>query len=117
MFAYLRRPPGFYRRVFLLALPVVLQNLITTSLAFMDTFMVGLLGSEEMAAVTVANTPLFVMQLLLFGIQSGLRRAHQPIPGQAPNLAPPLMGRGFPAQCAALQCGARAAARKIPLFW
>lgn len=71
MFAYLRRPPGFYRRVFLLALPVVLQNLITTSLAFMDTFMVGLLGSEEMAAVTVANTPLFVMQLLLFGIQSG----------------------------------------------
>ena len=71
MFFYLRQPSGFYRRVFTLALPVVLQNLITTSLGFMDTFMVGLLGSEEMSAVTVANTPIFLMQLLLFGLQSG----------------------------------------------
>ena len=71
MFPYLRQPKGFYRRVLLLALPVVLQNLITTSLGFMDTFMVGLLGSEEMSAVTVANTPIFFMQLLLFGLQSG----------------------------------------------
>ena len=70
-FSYLQQPPGFYKRVFLLALPVVLQNLITTSLGFMDTFMVGLLGSEEMSAVTVANTPIFIMQLLLFGLQSG----------------------------------------------
>ena len=71
MFPYLRQAPGFYRRVLTLALPVVLQNLITTSLGFMDTFMVGLLGSEEMSAVTVANTPIFLMQLLLFGLQSG----------------------------------------------
>ena len=71
MLECLRQPEGFYRRVFLLALPVVLQNIITTSLGFMDTFMVGLLGSEEMAAVTVANTPVFIMQLLLFGLQSG----------------------------------------------
>lgn len=71
MLSYLRRPPGFYRRLLILALPVVLQNLITTSLGFMDTFMVGLLGSEEMSAVTVANTPIFIMQLLLFGLQSG----------------------------------------------
>lgn len=71
MLSYLRQPLGFYRRLFTLALPVVLQNLITTSLGFMDTFMVGLLGSEEMSAVTVANTPIFIMQLLLFGLQSG----------------------------------------------
>ncbi len=69
--SYLRRGAGFYRRLFLLALPVVLQNLITTSLGFMDTFMVGLLGDAEMAAVTVANTPVFIMQLILFGLQSG----------------------------------------------
>ena len=70
-FSYLRQPSGFYRRLLTLALPVMLQNLITTSLGFMDTFMVGLLGSEEMSAVTVANTPIFIMQLLLFGLQSG----------------------------------------------
>lgn len=69
--SYLHQPKGFYRRIFTLALPVVLQNLITTTLGFMDTFMVGLLGSEEMSAVTVANTPIFVMQILLFGLQSG----------------------------------------------
>lgn len=71
MFYFLRQPEGFYRRVFRLALPVVLQNFITTSLGFMDTFMVGLLGSEEMSAVTVANVPVFIMQLVVFGLQSG----------------------------------------------
>lgn len=45
MFSYLRQPKGFYRRLFLLALPIIVQNLITTSLGFLDTFMVGLLGS------------------------------------------------------------------------
>ena len=70
-FSYLRREPGFYRRVFTLALPVVLQNLITTSLGFMDTFMVGLVGQEQMSAVTVANVPIYIIQLIVFGLQSG----------------------------------------------
>ncbi len=70
-FNYLHREPGFYRRVFTLALPVVLQNLITTSLGFMDTFMVGLVGQEQMSAVTVANVPIYIVQLIVFGLQSG----------------------------------------------
>ena len=70
-FSYLRREPGFYRRVFSLALPVILQNLITTSLGFMDTFMVGLVGQEEMSAVTAANVPIYILQLVIFGLQSG----------------------------------------------
>ena len=70
-FSYLRREPGFYRRVLTLALPVVLQNLITTSLGFMDTFMVGMVGQEEMSAVTVANVPIYIIQLIVFGLQSG----------------------------------------------
>ena len=36
MFSYLRQPRGFYRRLFLLALPIIVQNLITTSLGFLD---------------------------------------------------------------------------------
>ena len=71
MFSYLRQPGGFYRRLFLLALPIIVQNLITTSLGFLDTFMVGLLGSEQMSAVTVANVPIFIIQLIVFGLQSG----------------------------------------------
>ena len=68
----LRREPGFYRWMCLLAAPMVLQNLITTSLGFVDTFMVGLLGNAEMAAVNAANTPLYVVQVALFGFQSGM---------------------------------------------
>ena len=68
----LRREPGFYRRLWRLSLPMILQNLITTSLGFADTFMVGLLGNAEMAAVTAANVPIFVIQVVIFGFQSGL---------------------------------------------
>ena len=71
MFAYMRRGPGFYRQVVTLAAPIVLQNLVTNTLAMADTFMVGLLGELPMAAVTLANIPLFVVQLFIFGVQSG----------------------------------------------
>ena len=69
---YLRREPGFYKRLFLLALPLILQNLITTSLGFVDTFMVGLLGQSELSAVTAANSPIFLIQVIVFGFISGL---------------------------------------------
>ena len=71
MFSYMRREPGFYRQVVALATPIVLQNLITSTLGMADTFMVGMLGEEPMAAVTLANIPLFVVQMLIFGMQSG----------------------------------------------
>ena len=72
MFYYLRREAGFYRRLVRLALPLVLQNLITTSLGFVDTFMVGLLGQAELSAVTAANSPVFLLQTIVFGLISGL---------------------------------------------
>lgn len=72
MCSYLRRPAGFYKRLFLLALPLILQNLITTSLGFVDTFMVGLLGQAELSAVTAANSPIFLVQVIIFGFISGL---------------------------------------------
>lgn len=68
----LHREPGFYHRLWQLSLPIILQNLITTSLGFADTFMVGLLGNAEMAAVTAANTPIFIIQIVIFGFQSGM---------------------------------------------
>ena len=71
MFSYLKRGPQFYRQVAALALPIVLQNLITSTLAMADTFMVGLLGELPMAAVALANIPLFMVQMFIFGVQSG----------------------------------------------
>lgn len=72
MLRFLRREPGFYRHTWMLALPIILQNLVTTSLGFVDTFMVGLLGQSELSAVTAANTPIFLVQIIIFGLLSGL---------------------------------------------
>ena len=72
MLISLRRERNFYRTLIRLATPMVLQNIITTSLGFIDTFMVGLLGNAEMAAVTAANVPIFIIQVIIFGFQSGM---------------------------------------------
>ncbi len=71
MFSFMKQGRAFYRQVFALTLPLVLQNLITSSLSMADTFMVGLLGTVELAGVTLANIPFFVVQLFFFGVQSG----------------------------------------------
>ena len=72
MSTYAHQQPGFYGRVWKLSLPMILQNFITFSLGLIDTFMVSQLGNEEMAAVTAANTPVFLLISIVFGVQSGL---------------------------------------------
>ncbi len=72
MFRHLKRGPDFYRYLWRLSLPMILQNLITFSLGLIDTFMVSQLGNTAMAAVTTANVPVFLLLSIVFGIQSGL---------------------------------------------
>ena len=72
MLKTLRRESGFYKRLWKLSLPMILQNLITFSLGLIDTFMVSQLGNTEMAAVSTANVPAFLLISIVFGIQSGL---------------------------------------------
>lgn len=72
MIRSLKREKGFYRRLWRLSLPMILQFLITFSLGLIDTFMVSQLGNEEMAAVTTANVPVFLIMSVVFGVQSGL---------------------------------------------
>jgi putative MATE family efflux protein len=68
----LKQPRGFYRGVFSLMAPLILQNVISQTIALADAFMVGLTGEASLAAVTLANTPFFVLMVLTFGIQSGV---------------------------------------------
>ena len=70
--SFLRREPNFYKWLWKLSLPIILQNLITFSLSLIDTFMVSQLGNTEMAAVTAANVPAFILISIVFGVQSGL---------------------------------------------
>lgn len=62
---------GFYRSVIALMVPMIIQNIITQTVSLADTFMVGLLGEQYLAAVTAATTPFFVIMVLMMGIQSG----------------------------------------------
>ena len=72
MLKALRRERGFYRYLARLTTPIALQNLITFSLGLIDTLMVSQLGNKEMAAVTSANVPVFLLISIVFGVQSGV---------------------------------------------
>ncbi len=62
---------GFVKAAFYLMIPIIIQNLISHMLGLSDTLMVGMIGEAELAAMTVANTPYYVLTILLFGVQSG----------------------------------------------
>lgn len=61
----------FLKTMFRIGIPVMIQNLIQTSLNMVDTVMIGRVGKEAIAAVGLANQVFFVMILLVFGINSG----------------------------------------------
>ena len=71
MLRLLKRDRAFYKRLVALALPVMLQNLMTSSAGLIDTVMVGTLGQDNLSGVSLANTPFFVAMLFVFGLQSG----------------------------------------------
>lgn len=62
---------GFYKRVFILTLPIIIQNLIISLLNMMDTLMIGKVGEVELASVGIANQYFFMFTLFLFGINAG----------------------------------------------
>jgi putative MATE family efflux protein len=61
----------FYRSLFALAIPIMLQNLVNSLVNMLDTIMIGRLGTVEIAAVGLGNQIFFLYNLFLFGICSG----------------------------------------------
>ena len=61
----------FYKRILLLALPMIAQNAITSFVSFLDNIMVGMIGTEQMSGVAIVNQLLFVFNLCIFGGVSG----------------------------------------------
>lgn len=62
---------NFYRRVLLLAVPMIVQNAITSFVSFLDNIMVGQIGTEQMSGVAIVNQLLFVYNICIFGSVSG----------------------------------------------
>ncbi|HHY91536.1 MAG TPA: MATE family efflux transporter, partial [Clostridiales bacterium] len=65
------RDRSFYKNMFSIAIPVTLQNLITSSLNMVDTVMIGALGSKAIAAVGISNQYFFLFTLFVYGLSSG----------------------------------------------
>jgi putative MATE family efflux protein len=61
----------FLLKTLAIAIPVVIQNLLSNSLSFVDTLMIGQLGEQSIAAVGLANQMFFLISLFFFGITSG----------------------------------------------
>lgn len=62
---------GIYKKTLLIAIPVMVQNLITNFVAMIDNIMVGQIGTEQMSGVAIVNQLLFVFNLTIFGAVSG----------------------------------------------
>jgi putative MATE family efflux protein len=70
-FASIFKDKPFYRLLFTLAVPIMLQNLVNSLVNIVDTIMIGRLGTVEIAAVGLGNQVFFLFNLVLFGICSG----------------------------------------------
>lgn len=62
---------NFYRTVFAIAVPIMIQNGITNFVALLDNIMVGQIGTEQMSGTAVANQLMFVYNLCVFGLLAG----------------------------------------------
>lgn len=62
---------SFYKKALLIAVPIMVQNLITNFVALIDNIMVGQIGTEQMSGVSIVNQLLFVFNLTIFGALSG----------------------------------------------
>ena len=62
---------GFLKKMLLIAVPIMLQNLVSSSLNMVDTIMIGKLGEVEIAAVGIANQYFFLFHMIILGLSAG----------------------------------------------
>lgn len=62
----------FLAQLFQLALPIIAQNFLISTLNFVDTLMIGQLNETAIAAVGIANQFSFFFLIIQFGIHSGI---------------------------------------------
>ena len=71
MFKKFSADKELYRRFFVIAIPIIIQNGITNFVSMLDNIMVGQVGSLQMSGVSIVNGLLFVYNLCIFGASSG----------------------------------------------
>jgi len=61
----------FFSSFFKLAVPITIQQLVSSSTNLLDVLMIGQLGETSIAALGLSNQIFFLLSLFLFGISSG----------------------------------------------
>ena len=61
----------FYKHIMYLAIPMIIQNAISSFVSFLDNMMVGRIGTEQMTGVAIVNQLIFVFSICIFGGVSG----------------------------------------------
>ena len=62
---------NFYKLLISLCIPMIIQNLISTSVNIIDTVMISSLGESSVASIGVANQFFFLFNMTLYGITGG----------------------------------------------
>ncbi|MCQ2414226.1 MAG: MATE family efflux transporter [Clostridia bacterium] len=68
----LTRDKSFYKNLFLLAVPIALQNLVTFSVGLADTTMIGSLGDTAVSGVYMGNMVQTLLQVFSGGIEGAI---------------------------------------------
>ncbi|MBP3755490.1 MAG: MATE family efflux transporter [Lachnospiraceae bacterium] len=69
---FLAAREGFYRELFVLVIPIVIQNLIASSVSVADTFMLGNVDQTSLSASGLAGQLMFLINVMFFGLNSAL---------------------------------------------
>ena len=62
---------AFYKNLFAVMVPILVQNSITNFISLLDNIMVGQVGTEQMSGVSIVNQLLLMFNLCIFGAVSG----------------------------------------------
>jgi putative MATE family efflux protein len=63
---------GFYRELFVLVIPIVIQNLITSAVSMADVVMLGRVDQTSISASSLAGQVMFLLSVVFFGLNSAL---------------------------------------------
>ena len=61
----------YFKRMILIAVPIMIQNGITNFVSMLDNIMVGRVGTLQMTGVSIVNQLIFIYGLCIFGAMSG----------------------------------------------
>lgn len=61
----------YFKKLWVISLPIIIQNLIASSVNMLDTLMVGKLGDSDIAAVGIGNQVFLLFYIMSMGISSG----------------------------------------------